>query len=90
MSNHKPKATEEPYGNIELCTVKNTLFELMSELDKSSPSLDFGDIREIMHDLVNVKYRSYYKMHEFTGKIKERCIMEQPNKLRDKYISTKK
>jgi hypothetical protein len=76
MSNHKPKTTEEPYGNIELCTVKNTLFELASELDKSDPSLDLRDIREIMHDLVNVKYRSYDRMHEFTSKIKEKCIVD--------------
>jgi hypothetical protein len=76
MPKHIPKKTEEPYDNIGLCTVKNTLFELESELDKSDPSLDLRDIREIMHDLVNVKYRSYDRMHEFTGKIKEKCIIE--------------
>ena len=76
MSKHKPKIIEEPYDEIGLCTVKNTLFELASELDKSEPSLDLRDIRDIMHDLVNVKYRSFDRMHEFTSKIKEKCIVD--------------
>lgn len=66
----------EPYNNIELCTVKETLFELASELDNHNPRFDIRDIREIIHDLVNIKYRSTDRMHEFTGAIKTKCITE--------------
>lgn len=68
---------EEPYDDISLCTVKNTLFELASELDSPSPRFDIRDIREILHDLVNVKFRSTDRMHPFTGTIKNKCITEQ-------------
>ncbi len=70
------KNIEEPYGSIELCTVKEAILELASELDNPEPNLNLKDIREIMHDLVNVKYRSTDRMHRFTGHIKEICILE--------------
>ena len=69
---------EEPYDNISLCTVKNTLFELAGELDSSSPRFNLEDVREIMHDLVNVRFRSTDRMHPFTGAIKTKCIIEVP------------
>ena len=72
----KIKKIEEPYNNIELCTVKEALYELASELDNPDTDLSLRDIREIMHDLVNVRYRSTDRMHRFTGTIKERCILE--------------
>ena len=75
------KTEPEPYGKIELCTVQDTLFELASELDNPSSTLDIRDIREIMHDLVNVKYRSTDRMHKFTGTIKTKCITEQWEKI---------
>ena len=70
------KIKPEPYNNIELCTVQDTLFELASELDNPTPRFNLEDIREIMHDLVNVKYRSIERMHEFTAAIKTKCITE--------------
>lgn len=69
---------EEPYDDIGLCTVKNTLFELADELDSPTPRFSLRDVGEIMHDLVNVKYRNTDRMHPFTGTIKTKCITEDP------------
>ncbi len=72
----KIKQKIDPYGDITLCTVKDALFELASELDNDTPKFNLEDIREIMHDLVNVEYRSTDRMHKFTGAIKTKCIIE--------------
>ncbi len=56
--------------------MKDVLFELASELDNDTPKFDLEDIREIMHDLVNVQYRNTDRMHKFAGSIKTKCIIE--------------
>lgn len=69
----------EPLDKISQCTIEYTLFELSKELRKSRPEINMEDIKDIIGDLVNVRYRSEDRMHEFTKKIKIDCIKHDKN-----------